>query len=59
MRGGSSDRLYQQDMRKNTPGKKGPSTIPRTKRDKNRPAKLRVNAWHMDTTPQAAVTVPI
>jgi hypothetical protein len=59
IRGGSSERLYQQDSSRKTPGRNGPSTRPRIKRHIKSPAKLVVNAWHMETIPQAAVTHPM
>lgn len=59
IRGGSSDRLYQHDRSKKTPGRKGPSIRPRMKRHMKRPGKFVVKAWHMETIPQPAVTPPI
>jgi hypothetical protein len=59
MRGGSSDRLYQHERSKNTPGRNGPSMRPKTNRHMNNPAKLVVKAWHIETMPQPAVTEPM
>ena len=56
IRGGSSVRLYQHDIKKKTPGRNGASMRPRRKRVAKRLPKPFVNAWHMEMMPQAEVT---
>ena len=49
----SSERVYQEDMRKREPGKTGASVMPRKKRAMTRPVKLWAEDWAAETTPQS------